>query len=154
AGEDQVRAALAAAPGPVSIAAVNGPASVVVSGRRDGVSAVLARLKSQGCESRPLEVSHAFHSPLMAPILDGFAEVAAEVQYSSPRVPMVANVTGHLAAAEVAGAQYWCEHITAPVRFAAGIESVRRSGADTFVEIGPNPVLLGMARAGSRGDGR
>ncbi len=147
AGEDRVRAAIASAEETVAIAAVNGPANVVVSGRRDVLSGILDALRTQGVESRPLSVSHAFHSPLMAPMLDAFAEAAAGVRCSPPKIPVVSNVTGDVAGPEIADPRYWRRHIMAPVRFAAGIEAVRRRGADTFIEIGPNPVLLGMSRA-------
>nr|MDP9360664.1 SDR family NAD(P)-dependent oxidoreductase [Acidobacteriota bacterium] len=130
----------------VAIAAVNGPRNVVISGKHDAIGEVLARMKSAGIASTPLKVSHAFHSPLMEPMLSSFAEVAQGVTFAVPRIDVISNVTGERAGDEIATSDYWVRHIRKPVRFAAGIETLRRSEVELFVEIGPKPVLSGMGR--------
>ena len=130
----------------VGIAAINGPQSVVISGKRDCLEAVTTALTSKGVKTKRLNVSHAFHSPLMEPMLSAFEQVAAEVTYSSPRLKLISNVTGEIATDEIATPQYWCRHIRQPVRFAASMETLYQQGYQVFVEIGPKPILLGMAR--------
>ncbi len=147
AAAERVRPAIRDFAGEVSIAAINGPRNTVISGRRPAVETILTRLRGENVESRPLKVSHAFHSPLMAPILDDFRRAAAEVEYAAPRLPMIANVTGDFATAAIASADYWVDHVRRPVEFAAGMRSLERKGYKAFVEIGPQPVLLAMGRA-------
>ena len=130
----------------VAIAAVNGPQSVVISGKRDSLEAVVASFKAQGIKTKRLNVSHAFHSPLMEPMLSAFERVAAEVTYSSPRLKLISNLTGEIATDEIATPHYWCRHIRQPVRFATSIKNLHQQGYQVFVEIGPKPILLGMAR--------
>jgi acyl transferase domain-containing protein len=144
--ESRVVEALAGFENEVSLAAVNGPRSMVVSGRREAVEAALERLRASGVETRELVVSHAFHSPLMEPMLDAFEAIAGEVRKSSPELPIVSNVTGELAGEEIATAGYWRRHVRSPVRFASGMKTLLRLGADVFLEAGPAPVLLGMGR--------
>jgi myxalamid-type polyketide synthase MxaB len=102
----------------------------------------------QGIKSKTLKVSHAFHSPLMEPILDDFLAVSQQIQYSEPQLDLISNVTGTRVGSEVANAEYWVRHILSPVRFYDGIRSLREeSGKRTvFIEVGPNPILLGMAQ--------
>ena len=103
-------------------------------------------LEAAGVKSKRLVVSHAFHSPLMAPMLDAFGEVAGRVAFSAPRIPVVSNVTGKVATAdELRSAEYWRRHVMAPVRFAAGAATLGELGVSIFVEAGPSPTLLGMA---------
>ena len=130
----------------VAIAAVNGPQSVVISGKHDSLEAVVASFKAQGIKTKRLNVSHAFHSPLMEPMLSAFERVAAEVTYSLPRLKLISNLTGEVATDEISTPQYWCRHIRQPVRFAASMETLHQQGYQVFVEIGPKPILLGMAR--------
>ncbi|MCI0578304.1 MAG: type I polyketide synthase, partial [Chloroflexi bacterium] len=119
AGEAQVTPHLAAYAGRLAIAAVNGPQSVVISGAREAITAVRAVLEQEGLRSQPLAVSHAFHSPLMEPMLAAFAQVAAQVAYHSPAVAFVSNLTGRLVRGEEASqAEYWVRHVRQPVRFA------------------------------------
>ena len=131
----------------VSIAAVNGPRNTVISGPRDAVAAVLKQLDTQGIQAAPLTVSHAFHSALMDPMLGAFETVAQRVAYHPPTLNLISNVSGQMAGTEIAEAAYWVRHIRQPVQFAAGIQALVAQGYDLFIEIGPRPVLLGMARA-------
>ncbi|MGD1807095.1 type I polyketide synthase [Dapis sp. BLCC M126] len=148
ASEDQVRAAISSSNfDQVSIAAINGQNSIVISGEATVVEAVVSQLENQGLETRQLNVSHGFHSPLMEPMLDDFAKVASEVQYSSPSIKLISNLTGKLVEEnQVCQASYWCQHIREGVQFSASMETLHREGYNIFLEIGPHPVLLGMGR--------
>jgi acyl transferase domain-containing protein len=147
ADEARVARALAGHGGAVAVAAVNGPANVVISGRRDAVEAIARELRSEGVGTRPLTVSHAFHSPLMAPMLDEFERIAGEVGHVAPRIGLVSNVTGRLHEGGAEGwAAYWRRHVSEPVRFGATVETLYARGHRIFLEIGPTPVLTGLAR--------
>ena len=130
----------------VDVAAYNGPDQIVISGREDAVAKVRASLDAQGVRTLPLTVSHAFHSPLMEPILDAFARAARAVSFSPPRLRLASNRSGAVASAELCDPQYWAEHIRRPVHFADGITTLHGLGYDLFVELGPKPVLCGMGR--------
>ena len=132
-------------PSGVDVAAVNGPSSVVLSGVDERVTAVAARLSERGHRTKRLAVSHAFHSPLMDPMLDEFRRTADRLTYHSARLPIVSNVTGRLAAAEVPfSAGYWVEHVRAAVRFADCVDALAAAGVTTFVEVGPDAVLTSL----------
>ena len=131
----------------LSIAAVNGPESVVISGDGAVVQMALAALAEQGIKAKRLTVSHAFHSPLIEPILPAFERTAAEVAYSTPRIALVSNVTGRWASGDdVVRATYWRQHVRAAVQFAAGIRTMVERGYDLFLEIGPTPTLTAMGQ--------
>lgn len=131
----------------VAIACLNGPANVVVSGESVIVDALLSRLKESGVKSRSLQVSHAFHSPMMDPILAAFRDVAAKVQYSEPSIAIGSNVTGTIACPGLmTNPEYWRRHVRHSVRFADSVRALREKGFSVFLEIGPNPVLNQMAR--------
>ncbi|HEY3998348.1 MAG TPA: type I polyketide synthase, partial [Candidatus Xenobia bacterium] len=142
--EAQVRPRLPAA---VSIAAVNGPQSVVVSGPEADVGALCKALEADGIDTRRLTVSHAFHSALMDPMLAEFGQVAEEIRFSRPRLPLISNLTGALATAEVATAGYWVQHVREAVRFADGMQTLSAQGCSVFLEVGPQPTLVGMGAA-------
>ncbi|MFI5649556.1 guadinomine polyketide synthase module 3 GdnG, partial [Kitasatospora sp. NPDC051705] len=151
--EEAVVAAAVAEHPLVSVAAVNGPGEIVVSGDAGQVDAVLAVLAGQGVEGRRLPVSHAFHSPLMAPVAEEFRAVARRVRYAPPRITVVSDLTGAPAGAEeLCDPEYWVRHALAPVRFADAVLAAHAAGARVFVETGPKPVLLGLARTGLTGD--
>ncbi|MGW7825076.1 alpha/beta fold hydrolase, partial [Streptomyces puniciscabiei] len=137
--------------GDVAVAAVNGPRSVVVSGAEGGVEAVLAEFRRRGRRATRLRVSHAFHSPLMKPVLDDFAAVADGITYRTPTVPAVSSVTGQaLRDGDWTTARYWADQIVEPVRFHDALTTVTANqGADRLLEIGPDPVLTAQAPAGT-----
>jgi amino acid adenylation domain-containing protein len=130
----------------VSIAAINGPRQTVIAGDAGEVSEIVEKLGRAGVRGKRLAVSHAFHSPLMRPMLEPFATAAAAVRYAAPRVPVVSNVTGGLNG-DLACADYWVRHVLAPVRFADGMRALHDAGARGFVELGAQPTLAGMGAA-------
>ncbi|BCP00267.1 type I polyketide synthase [Mycobacterium intracellulare] len=138
AGEAEVAALM---DGGVSIAAVNGPQSVVLSGEQTPVGALADRLAQTGRRVHRLAVSHAFHSPLMEPMLGEFSAVAAGIEPRRPRVELVSNLTGRPADAEYGSAQYWVEHVRRPVRFFEGVRAAEAGGAAIFLELGPGAAL-------------
>jgi acyl transferase domain-containing protein/acyl carrier protein len=136
----------------LSIAALNGPAHVVVSGDNARLAQVLAELREAGTRYRELNVSHAFHSPLMEPMLAEFARVAETVSFREPTLPLSSNVTGSIVRGEAAQPGYWVRHIRDAVRFVEGAAALRELGCQIFVEIGPDPILLGMIRQSGDND--
>jgi len=137
----------------VSVAAVNGPEQVVISGLAMAVDAISTQLQARGIPVTRLKVSHAFHSPLMAPMLDDFEAVLRTLRYEAPRIDLVSNVTGRVIGAEIANAAYWREHVMAAVRFAPAMQVLADRGCELFVEIGPHPTLLGLGRGCLPGHG-
>jgi 8-amino-7-oxononanoate synthase len=146
ADEAKVAAAVQRQGGAVSIAAINGPQSIVISGASAAVAAIVGEFEAEGIKTKPLQVSHAFHSSLMEPMMAGFAQVASEVAYARPRIGLISNLTGDLIGAEIATPEYWCLHVRQPVKFAASMETLARQDYRVFLEIGPKPILLGMGR--------
>ncbi len=141
--EDQITPLLAMTSEPVEIGAFNGPHSLVLTGSVTGITEISKTLQDQGMTCKPLQVSHAFHSVLMDPMLAEFATVAQAVNYQVPRLPVVSNLTGTIVSTELATPQYWIDHVRQPVRFAQGM-SILLQKYDIFLEIGPKPILLGM----------
>jgi acyl transferase domain-containing protein/acyl carrier protein len=145
--EARVARAVAGHEADVSLAAVNGPANVVISGRREAVDVIVRALRAEGVGSRELTVSHAFHSPLMDPMLDEFERVAREIEYAPPRLAIVSNITGRFVQPEeITCASYWRRHARAAVRFEDTVRTLNRHGLRLFVEVGPSPILSDMAR--------
>ncbi|MBN8579020.1 MAG: amino acid adenylation domain-containing protein [Anaerolineae bacterium] len=131
----------------VSIAAVNGPDNTVISGEKFAVQNVLDALAKLGIASKPLTVSHAFHSPLMDSILDDFESAAQRIQFNAPRLSLSSNLLGGILEPDTTpDASYWRQHIRAEVKFAEGMQSLANLGIDTFIEIGPSPTLLSMGK--------
>ena len=125
----------------VGVAAIDAPGSVVVSGEEAAVTVIADRLAQQGRRVHRLSVSHAFHSPLMEPMLEEFAQIAAGVAVREPQIPVVSNVTAELAGPGYGSAQYWVDHIRRPVRFADSVQFLASRGASRFVEVGPGGGL-------------
>ncbi|KQV20058.1 hypothetical protein ASC99_21935 [Kitasatospora sp. Root107] len=127
----------------VSIAAVNGPRSVVIAGEEEAVLAIAARFE----RTKRLRVSHAFHSPLMEPMLEEFGLIAGILSYSAPRIPIVSTVTGRPATAEeLTSPDYWVRHVRESVRFHDAVESLAANGVRSFLELGPDAVLTAMGQ--------
>ena len=126
----------------VGIAAINGPASVVISGTEASVIAIADQLRADGRRVHQLAVSHAFHSPLMDPMLDEFGTVAAGLTIGKPSIPIVSNLTGQLAADDFATMAYWKRHVRDAVRFADSVRFVQSAGATRFLEVGPSSGLM------------
>ncbi|WP_328663517.1 type I polyketide synthase [Streptomyces sp. NBC_00328] len=146
AAEDEVRPLLVGVGG-VGIAAVNGPTAVVVSGVEAEVLRVQAYFEGLGRKASRLRVSHAFHSPLMEPMLDDFRAVAREVEFGEPVIPIVSTLTGaEVGGAELADPEYWVRHVRETVRFADAVRELAARGVTTFLEIGPDAVLSAMAQ--------
>ncbi|MCZ7416223.1 type I polyketide synthase [Streptomyces sp. WMMC897] len=145
--EATARAAIADHPQTLSLAAVNGPASVTLSGAEADLAAVREQLAAAGVRTKPLTVSHAFHSPLLAPMLGAFREVAESLTYQPPALPLYSNVTGALWTADELGPEYWVRHAAGAVRFHDGLSALHAAGVRTFLEVGPAPVLLGLGQA-------
>jgi malonyl CoA-acyl carrier protein transacylase len=145
--EERVAAAVATHTEKVAIAAVNGPKNIVISGQREAVQAVIDQLQSQGVAVQPLNVSHAFHSPLMEPMLDVFEQTVRQVQFKAPHIPLISNVTGQIfKPGKIPDAKYWCRHIRETVKFAAGMNVLAEEGYEIFLEIGPDATLLSMGK--------
>ncbi|HEV7649501.1 MAG TPA: SDR family NAD(P)-dependent oxidoreductase, partial [Actinophytocola sp.] len=125
----------------VAIAAVNGPRSVVISGDEAAVLAVAGRFE----KSKRLTVSHAFHSPLMDPVLDEFRRAIDGLTFGAPRIPFVSTVTGD-ASADLTSVDYWVRNVRETVRFAAAVAALESAGATVFAEVGPDGVLTAMGQ--------
>ena len=131
----------------LAIAAINGPTSIVISGTEDAVEAVRTSWENKGRKTKRLAVSHAFHSPLMEPMLGEFGEIAESLDFSEPKIPIVSNLTGELLSAEQAtDPTYWVRHVREAVRFADAVSTLAKQGASTYLELGPDPVLCAMAQ--------
>lgn len=129
---------------PLSVAAVNGAAAVVVSGPEAELAALLARDAAVGRQR--LTVSHAFHSALMDPMLDTFERFVGGLQLNAPRLPLISNLTGTEVRHEVTQPSYWRDHLRQEVRFADGIKTAVDAGTDLFLEIGPGTTLTALGK--------
>ncbi|MFE0606002.1 type I polyketide synthase [Streptomyces sp. NPDC058892] len=139
----------------IGIAAVNGPESVVVSGLRDEIHALRDRLVADGRSAKILPVEHAFHSPLMDPILDEFAQALGTLPADGElSIPIVSTRLGREATLQdLTSVAHWVDHVRAPVRFHEAVERAREAGADAFVEVGPGSTLTGLVKDAFAGEG-
>ncbi|MFI9503679.1 type I polyketide synthase [Nocardia sp. NPDC052566] len=143
--EDEVAELLAGRADRVGIAAVNGPRSLVISGDAEVVAGIAAELSARGHKTRELRTGRAFHSPLMAPMLDEFATVAGTLTYHAPTVPLVSTVTGDAAGRDIRSPGYWVRHAREAVRFGDAVRHLYDRGVRTCLEIGPDAVLSALA---------
>lgn len=144
ASETIVREAIKRSASSLTVAAINGTSSIVLSGRLDAIDLMRNQMDAEGIDAQPLQVSHAFHSPLMNPVLDEFESFARNIPFSAPEIDLISNVTAKNA--ETMDASYWRQHIEQPVRFHESVTELRHSRNLVGIEIGPHPVMLGMAR--------
>ncbi|MFI6365376.1 type I polyketide synthase [Nocardia sp. NPDC050630] len=144
ADEDRVADLVADEP-MVAIAAVNAGAELVLSGPGAALDRLRVALEARGMNTKALTVSHAFHSPLMAPMLAEFEAVARGCTYRTPNIPIYSTVRGRLLdESEAMDAAYWTEHIRATVRFAEAIEAALGTEPSHIIELGPRRVLTPM----------
>ena len=137
--------AAAEAPGAVVVAAVNGPASVVLSGEADALDRIVAGWKAEGRKATRLRVSHAFHSAWMDPVLEEFRAEVSGLAFHPPQLPIVSTVTGTVAdAGEMSDPEYWVQQIRRPVRFADAVRSAAELGVTRFAEAGPDGSLAAL----------
>ena len=130
----------------VEIAAVNSPTQILVSGDKDAIARLCEDLATAKIDSHILTVSHAFHSYLMDDILSEFKAEAERVQYNKPANSIVSNLSGKEANDSLFSSQYWVEHIRRPVEFSTGMQTIEDKAIDAYIEIGPEPILLGLAK--------
>ncbi|WP_225640932.1 type I polyketide synthase [Streptomyces werraensis] len=131
----------------VGLAAVNGPESVVFSGLREQVHALRDRILADGGSAKLLPVDHAFHSPLMEPVLGDFEAALGDLPAGEPAIPVVSTLLGREAtAAELTSAGHWVRHVREPVRYHDAVEHARAAGADILVEVGPGATLTGLTK--------
>jgi acyl transferase domain-containing protein/surfactin synthase thioesterase subunit/acyl carrier protein len=129
----------------ITVAAMNGPLNTVVSGDRDALRMLVQELERQNISYRELRISNGFHSPRTEPILDDFENFAAQIKHHAPKLPLISNLTGQLMTA-APDKIYWRRHLREPVRFGDGMLALAKLGCQTFLEIGPHPVLLPIAQ--------
>ncbi|MER6359196.1 SDR family NAD(P)-dependent oxidoreductase, partial [Streptomyces sp. NPDC001634] len=145
AAEDEVQPLLNDA---VGIAAVNGPRSVVIAGAADSVEEIAAHFRGEGRKTTALRVSHAFHSPLMEPMLADFRKVAESLTYERPKLSLVSTVTGKAATVdELMSPDYWVSHVRRPVRYADAIGTLADQNVIRYLELGPDGTLTALAQA-------
>ena len=144
--DSESEVAIGSASAQCAIAAINGANNIVISGQAKAVQKVVQTLEATGVKTKKLEVSHAFHSYLMQPMLAEFEKVVSQITYSAPRLKIISNLTGKIADVTITTPQYWVDHISQPVQFAGSMETLTQQGYKVFVEIGSQPILLGMGR--------
>lgn len=135
--------------GKISIAGLNGPNNTVISGEKISVAKFIELVKQNGIRTKLLTVSHAFHSHLMEPILEQFKIKISKFKYKTPQIQLISNVTGkYFNEGEIPDEEYWTNHIKSTVKFYEGMQTLVHDGAKVFVEIGPHPSLIAMAKIG------
>jgi acyl transferase domain-containing protein len=154
AGEDRVKEIIRPYYPELSIAIINGPAQTVISGTRSAVDAAIKKFSAQKITAMVMPLSHPFHSSMLNPILDSFYEVAQQISYKAPVVDIISNLTGKMANAEMATADYWGRHLTGTVRFYDNLLYLDKLQPDILLEIGPSPVLIALSRELIKSEGR
>ncbi|MBK5305038.1 MULTISPECIES: type I polyketide synthase, partial [Gammaproteobacteria] len=145
AGQSVVEAVIAGFGGAVSIAAFNSPSQTVISGDADAVAHCCEILTAQQVRTVHLSVSHAFHSARLEPILDAFEQVADEVTYQTPQIPLISNLSAEPITPGMLCGRYWRDHARQPVAFARGLETLASLNCELWLEVGPHPVLIDLA---------
>ena len=146
ASEEEIQSSIEGREDELSIAGLNSPTSTVISGAKGAVEQVRSHWEAEGGRTKRLEVSHAFHSPLIEPMLEEFEQVCEGLDFNEPRTPIVSNLTGEpLAPEQAADPAYWVSHARGAVRFADVARTLHEQGVTTFLELGPDPVLSAMA---------
>ena len=154
ADEAFVRSAIEPYSANLAIAAINGPTNITISGERHAIEAMVQRFEAEGITTRPLSTSHAFHSPLMDPITDTFEAFAKQLQFDTPHIPLVSNLTGtFLETGYIPDAAYWRRHIREAVRFADGVQTLQTLEQPLFIELGPTSSLISMGKRCADGAG-
>jgi acyl transferase domain-containing protein/surfactin synthase thioesterase subunit/acyl carrier protein len=143
--ESVVRSLIAKIAPEITVAALNGPLNTVVSGERDALRMLSQEMERQNIGYRELRVSNAFHSPRTEPILNDIENLAGQIKYNAPRIPLISNLTGELMSA-APDKSYWRRHLREAVRFGDGMLGLAKLECRTFLEIGAHPVLLSIAR--------
>ncbi|MEV5434279.1 type I polyketide synthase [Streptomyces sp. NPDC052701] len=152
ASEEEVLPLLRGREAEAGVAALNGPSATVVSGTEEAVAQIAAHFAAQGRRTTRLRVSHAFHSPLMEPMLADFRKVAEDIAYAPPRLAVVSALTGRRATAEeLTDPEYWVRHVREPVRFHDAVRHAGELGATRFLEVGPDAALTALARTALEG---
>ncbi|MDD9943607.1 MAG: alpha/beta fold hydrolase, partial [Myxococcales bacterium] len=137
--------AMALAGDEVSLAALNAPGQTVVAGTYSAIDGLIERADAAGIKARRLQVSHAFHSAMMEPMMEGFIAKTGQLRFRPAQIPLVSNVTGRMLAPEdLCDAAYWARHLRGAVRFTDCVEVALQEGVDTFIEVGPRPSLCGL----------
>jgi acyl carrier protein len=132
----------------ISVAAYNGKSNLVLAGKEELIWEIQKFCKLQGIRAKRLSVSHAFHSPLMSPILDEFRQKAEEVSYSSPKIPIISSLTGTLVTNEInIDAEYWTNHIARPVKYFQACQNLSKFDLTHVIEIGSKPILINLSQA-------
>lgn len=149
ANKDMVETLVAPYSTTVSVAAYNGMSNTVISGLGSDVDQICALAQRGGLTTKPLAVSHAFHSPLMRTMIDEFKAIAASINYHEAQYILISNLTGKpiTSMSKEQWADYWSEHVLAPVQFHQGMQVLHQHGCTTFLEVGPAPVLTAMGKS-------
>ncbi|MDZ8093507.1 MAG: type I polyketide synthase [Nostoc sp. DedQUE05] len=131
----------------VAIAAINAEQHTVISGEQKIIQHLCEHFSNEGIKVRQIKVSHAFHSPLIAPVCEEFKNTLQEIDFAKPQIPIISNLTGEIADDSIVTPEYWIQHLLHTVQFHQGVLSLQSLGCDTFIEIGPQPILLGIIQS-------
>ncbi|MBG1268404.1 type I polyketide synthase [Nostoc sp. WHI] len=131
----------------IAIAAINAEQHTVISGEKKIIQHLCEHFTNEGVKVHQLKVSHAFHSPLIEPICEDFKSILREINFAKPQITIISNLTGEVADDSIVTPEYWIQHLLHTVQFHQGVLSLQSLGCDTFIEIGPQPVLLGIVKS-------
>jgi microcystin synthetase protein McyG len=131
----------------IAIAAINAEQHTVISGEKSVIQQLCNHFTNAGVKVRQLKVSHAFHSPLVEPMVAEFKTILQETSFSQPQISLVSNLTGEIADDSIMTPEYWLQHLLNTVQFHQGALFLQSLGCDTFIEIGPQPILSGIVQS-------